>query len=112
MFPSGKAACSPPKSAGYPDSAHASPSLDTCGSTQTRALRVESGLGTRFCDESESDPISKLKPGWRANRLATTFYATNARYTTKTLYSKQQPSNKEQHHGGAGCRSSGRALMF
>ena len=31
---------------------------------------------------------------------------------TKNLYSKQQPPNKEQHHGGAGRRSSGTALMF
>ncbi len=28
------------------------------GRTRTRALRVESGPGTRFCDESESEPIS------------------------------------------------------
>jgi hypothetical protein len=41
--------------------------------------------------------------------LATTFYATNVRYTTKNLYSKQL---QEQHHGGAGRRSSGTALMF
>ncbi len=39
--------------------------------------------------------------------LATTFYATNVCYTTKNLYSKQEPSNKEQHHGGAGRRDSG-----
>ena len=32
MFPPGKAACSPPKSAGYPDLAHASPSPVTRGS--------------------------------------------------------------------------------
>jgi hypothetical protein len=32
MFPPGKTACSPPKSAGYPDSAHASPSPGTRGS--------------------------------------------------------------------------------
>ena len=33
------------------------------GPTRTSALRVESGLGTRFCDESESDPISTLASG-------------------------------------------------
>ena len=61
MFPPGKAACSPPKSAGYPDSAHASPSPGTHGSYPDSCPPGRLGLGTRFCDESESDPISTKK---------------------------------------------------
>ena len=34
------------------------------------------------------------------------------RRKNKNLYSKQQPSKKEQHHGGASRRSRGTALMF
>ena len=51
-----------------------------------------------------------MSPPTTANHLATTFYATNVCYTTKNLYSKQKPSNKEQHHGGAGCRENGMAV--